>query len=428
MGTVINSNYNEPRRFIENANKIILERVQSIMQRYNFIKINTIFNGEFVAGNKCANKTCHASSNPLLTSLEEFQQRDSLPSEDKWLSFGNHCRKKRILFVVYANLECALEKIDTRVRNQCPLTERYRHTAMHAVNVWQQFSKMYQPLPYADFRWVDDIQHFNFSTIAFQHFHDAHIDLSFCPTREKPPGKREDKILYKKFINIWQNHEECARSRLLMKWEGKYGAEAMIAKPNFHNRSVFSEVKFDKPIYVNMCILGISKTCLYEFHYEYTYDIMKRDINRFDTSDYAVDSAYSIPLANKKIPGLPGLIKDENNGTVMTEFGLKAKMYTLRIEGKKDTKKTKDDKSNVVVMSITFEDYRLAICELLLQRQKRKSFLHQIMTGKKHDKVILLYDNPIHHSDVAPSDYHLFWSMQHGLSEQHFSYFEDIKK
>ncbi|KYN06727.1 Ras-related and estrogen-regulated growth inhibitor, partial [Cyphomyrmex costatus] len=30
--------------------------------------------------------------------------------------------------------------------------------------------------------------------------------------------------------------------------------------------------------------------------------------------------------------------------------------------------------------------------------------------------------------DVAPSDYHLFWSMQHGLFEQHFSYFEDIKK
>jgi len=32
--------------------------------------------------------------------------------------------------------------------------------------------------------------------------------------------------------------------------------------------------------------------------------------------------------------------------------------------------------------------------------------------------------------DVAPSDYHLFFfrSMQHGLSEQHFSYFENIKK
>lgn len=50
---------------------------------------------------------------------------------------------------------------------------------------------------------------------------------------------------------------------LITQWQGRYGAEAMIAKPNFHNRSVFSEnlvtiemrkfeVKFDKPIYVGM--------------------------------------------------------------------------------------------------------------------------------------------------------------------------------
>ena len=56
--------------------------------------------------------------------------------------------------------------------------------------------------------------------------------------------------------------------------------EAMIAKPNFHSRSVFSEnliavelrkleIKLNKPIYVGMCILEISKMRLYEFHYEY---------------------------------------------------------------------------------------------------------------------------------------------------------------
>jgi len=65
-----------------------------------------------------------------------------------------------------------------------------------------------------------------------------------------------------------------------MGWNGRYDAEAMIAKPNFHTRSAFSEnlvaiemrkleVKFSKLIYVDMCILDISKTCLYDFHHEY---------------------------------------------------------------------------------------------------------------------------------------------------------------
>jgi len=65
------------------------------------------------------------------------------------------------------------------------------------------------------------------------------------------------------------------------------------------------------------------------------YEIMKRDISRFDTSDYAVDNVYSIPCRKK----VPGLMKNKNNGAIMIEFvGFKAK-YTLRINSKKYTKK-----------------------------------------------------------------------------------------
>jgi len=53
------------------------------------------------------------------------------------------------------------------------------------------------------------------------------------------------------------------------------------------------------------------------------YDIMKRNISRFDTSDYSVDNVYGVPLANKKV----GLMKNENNGAIMIEFvGLRAKL------------------------------------------------------------------------------------------------------
>ncbi|XP_070526022.1 uncharacterized protein [Cardiocondyla obscurior] len=69
---------------------------------------------------------------------------------------------------------------------------------------------MCQPLPYAEFQWVDNASTFNVMGVPLdssdgyilevdleypQHLHDAHIDLPFCPTRDKPLGKRQDKLL-----------------------------------------------------------------------------------------------------------------------------------------------------------------------------------------------------------------------------------------
>ncbi|XP_067211792.1 uncharacterized protein [Linepithema humile] len=377
---------------------------------------------------------------------------------------------------------------------------------------------MCQPLPYAKFRWVDDVASFDVMSVASDsatgyvlevnleypvNLHDAHADLPFCPTCDKPPGKREPKLLAtlydkQRYVIHYRNLQQCVRHglriakihrvlqfaqspwlrgyielntqfrtrakndfeknlyklmnnavfgktmenvrnhtdvRLVTQWDGRYGAEAMIAKPNFHSRSVFSEdlmavelrkleVKFDKPIYVGMCILDISKTCLYKFHYEYmaplyrdnckimyidtdsliyflhcedAYRDMKRDISKFDTSDYFEDNAYGMPRANKKVPGL---MKDENNGAIMTEFvGLRAKMYALRVTGQKDTKKVKGIKKSVVARTITFDDYtRCLNAEIELTRRQSciRSKMHEVYTVSESKLALSPYDDKRH--------------------------------
>ncbi|XP_076665017.1 uncharacterized protein LOC143367266 [Andrena cerasifolii] len=94
-GAVLNSNYIEPRNFLEDAGTIVLEYVRGALRKHQNLKVNTVFNGEFVAGDKHACKsintrncelfgTCDLQEwyqrcviEPTLASLEEFQERDS---------------------------------------------------------------------------------------------------------------------------------------------------------------------------------------------------------------------------------------------------------------------------------------------------------------------------------------------------------------
>ena len=57
-------------------------------------------------------------------------------------------------------------------------------------------------------------------------------------------------------------------------------AEKLSAKPNFNHCNIFSEdlvaihmkktkLIFNKPVYLGMCILDLSKTLMYDFHYNY---------------------------------------------------------------------------------------------------------------------------------------------------------------
>ncbi|KYN27445.1 hypothetical protein ALC57_03154 [Trachymyrmex cornetzi] len=49
---VINFNHIEPRRFLEDAREIVLERVRDAIERHGSVKVNTAFNGEFATKDK----------------------------------------------------------------------------------------------------------------------------------------------------------------------------------------------------------------------------------------------------------------------------------------------------------------------------------------------------------------------------------------
>ncbi|XP_043481311.1 uncharacterized protein LOC122510605 [Leptopilina heterotoma] len=210
--------------------------------------------------------------------------------------------------------------------------------------------------------------------------------------------------------------------KLVTHWYGRYGAEALISRPNFHSRAIFdedlvsielrkTEILLNKTIYVGLSVLDISKTLVYDFPYSYMlqkygaackllytdtdslvyevkcqdiYKDMKDEIDKFDTSDFPADNAYDMPQVNKKVLGL---MKDKCNGKIVTEFvGLRSKMYSIRVEGEDFVKKAKGIKAGVVKKTIKFDDYVQCLNNFEIQTKTQyniRSRLHNLETIKQ---------------------------------------------
>ena len=166
-----------------------------------------------------------------------------------------------------------------------------------------------------------------------------------------------------------------------------------------------TKVKMNKPIYLGLSILEISKILMYEFWYDYMkpkyndnvrlcymdtdsfvmhiktndfYKAIASDVeNRFDTSNYEVN----IPLPTGKNKKVIGLMKDELDGKIITEFvTLRPKTYSFLTDDGKEDKKAKGTKKCVIKKMIKFKDNkkRLLNDEVMLKPQQR-------FISKKHD-------------------------------------------
>ena len=189
----------------------------------------------------------------------------------------------------------------------------------------------------------------------------------------------------------------------------------LISKPNFKKRTIFSEnlaavhmhkteLVFNKPIYIGMSILDISKNLMFDFHYNYIkilypqaklllsdtdslmYEIKTEDFYKdiyadietiFDTSAYN-----NHPVIDKKLnKKVIGMMKDETAGDEITEFvGLRPKLYAYTINSE-EVKKAKGVKKAVIKADISFDDYKQCLFSGNEQYRKMntiRSYNHEI--------------------------------------------------
>ena len=188
----------------------------------------------------------------------------------------------------------------------------------------------------------------------------------------------------------------------------------LVSEPNYHTMNLISEnlsiieMKKNKPIYLGLSILEISKIIMYEFWYDYVkkkygdmvklcymdtdslimniktkdfYKDIAQDVEeRFDTSNYDVDR----PLPKGKNKKVIGLMKDEFGDEIIIKFvALRPKTYSDMTDEFIEMKKAKGTKKCVIKKMLKFEDYKKCLFdnEPMLKSQKRfKSENHEVYT------------------------------------------------
>ena len=187
----------------------------------------------------------------------------------------------------------------------------------------------------------------------------------------------------------------------------------VTSKPSYVSCKIFNEnlvavhkikeqLFLNRPSYLGMCILDLSKTLMYDFHYNYiknkynnnakllftdtdslcyqittddVYNDFFNDRDKFDFSEYNKNSNY-FDNCNKKVLGK---FKDETNNIPITEFiGLRSKMYSYIKNDDNENKTAKGIKRNVIKNDLNHRNYK----ETLFNNQQ----VHHKMKTIRSDK------------------------------------------
>ena len=246
----------------------------------------------------------------------------------------------------------------------------------------------------------------------------SYIDLN---TNMRTKGTTDFETDFYKLMNnsVFGKTMQNVRNRVNVKLvTNKEDLNKLVKKSNYKRINEFHEnlvavhmekttIKPFKPIYLGMSILDLSKTLMYEFHYNYVkpkwgdksellftdtdslcYEIRTDDIYKdisgdvdewFDTCD--LNPNHPSGLHSNKNKKVIGFMKDECGGDDIVEFvGLRPKSYSYETASEKVGKKCKGVKLYVIKKHITIEDYK----ECLFSKTPQFRTMNTIRS-KQHD-------------------------------------------
>lgn len=307
-----------------------------------------------------------------------------------------------------------VEKLVPNLRDKKHYVLHYRNLQLY-LSLGMRLKKIHRALRFAQSPWMEPYIRMN-------------TEL------RKQAASTFEKDLYKLMNNsVFGKTMENLRKRVnvkLVRANEEDKLRRLIASPAFARANIFdddlaavqmhkSHLVLNRPVYVGMSILDLSKYLMYDFYYNQmkaqygeqcqllytdtdslllsieTEDVYK-DIGRhaalYDTSDYPEDHPLH-STTNKKVLGK---MKDECAGRPIAEYvGLRPKMYSILEAGGANIKKAKGVKKGVVKKHIRHEQYRTALFE-------KQTFRHgmDVLRSERHR----IYGQHLNKVSLSPFD------------------------
>ena len=279
-------------------------------------------------------KELHDLHNDYPLGAEKVKVSDNMLSD--------YCKKIASKFNISTGL---VHKLIPTLNNKEKYVLHYRNLQLY-IELGLKLSKIHRVLEFNQSQWLK--QYINYNTQKRTNAKNSFEKDFFKLMNNSVFGKTMENIRKRVDVKLITNEKKLLK---------------MTSKPTYVSSKIFNEnlvavhkiketLTLNRPAYVGMCILDLSKTLMYDFHYNYikkkygdkakllftdtdslTYEIEANDVyqnfwndkEKFDNSDYHESSPFYDKTNKKAI----GKFKDEASGVPICEFiGLRSKMYS----------------------------------------------------------------------------------------------------